>query len=218
MRKNSGDEEMIWELQMIYEDVSMDAQYMDAVKNNDMKIVQRMVDIKSKNSGYDLEAWHGSPEKGFTKFSMDSPSRPNTEGKAFFFAGDEEFASQFSIIPTGEKIQKFVRDDESGKVLGSYEEDVYKEGEIRRFFLKAKLKNAPEDSLGKREEQTILDDAKMSGYDGVRFEARVLDFSDSFAVFYPNQIKLADPVTYDDNSEIIPLSKRFNPNTDDIRY
>jgi hypothetical protein len=174
---------MIWELQMIYEDASMDAQYMDALKNNDMKIVQRMVDIKSKNSGYDLEAWHGSPEKGFTTFSMDSPSRPNTEGKAFFFAGD-----------------------------------VYKEGEVRRFFLKAKLKNAPEDSLGKREEQTILDNAKMGGYDGVRFEARMWDASDSFAVFYPNQIKLADPVTYDDNSEIIPLSKRFNPNTDDIRY
>lgn len=34
----------------------------------------------------------------------------------------------------------------------------------------------------------------------------------------PNQIKLADPITYDDSGNIIPLSKRFNPASDDIRY
>lgn len=34
----------------------------------------------------------------------------------------------------------------------------------------------------------------------------------------PNQIKLADPITYDDEGEPIPLSKRFNPKNNDIRY
>lgn len=32
------------------------------------------------------------------------------------------------------------------------------------------------------------------------------------------QIKLADPTTYDDAGNPIPLSERFNPNTSDIRY
>jgi hypothetical protein len=51
MRKNSGSEEMIWELQMIYEDVSMDAQYMDAVKRGDVETAQRMVDDAAREAG-----------------------------------------------------------------------------------------------------------------------------------------------------------------------
>ena len=34
----------------------------------------------------------------------------------------------------------------------------------------------------------------------------------------PNQIKMTNPVTYDDNGNVIPLSKRFNQTNDDIRY
>lgn len=34
----------------------------------------------------------------------------------------------------------------------------------------------------------------------------------------PWQIKLADPITYDDNGRPIPLSKRFDSNNNDIRY
>lgn len=39
---------MIWELQMIYEDVSMDAQYMVAVEAGDMETAQRMVGEAAK--------------------------------------------------------------------------------------------------------------------------------------------------------------------------
>ncbi|MBQ2212764.1 MAG: hypothetical protein II410_07740, partial [Ruminococcus sp.] len=34
----------------------------------------------------------------------------------------------------------------------------------------------------------------------------------------PSQVKSADPVTYDDNGDIIPLSERFNEGNEDIRY
>ena len=33
-----------------------------------------------------------------------------------------------------------------------------------------------------------------------------------------NQLKIADPVTYDDNGDVIPLSQRFNSDSDDIRF
>ena len=33
-----------------------------------------------------------------------------------------------------------------------------------------------------------------------------------------NQIKSAEPVTYDDSGNVIPLSERFNPESEDIRY
>ena len=40
----------------------------------------------------------------------------------------------------------------------------------------------------------------------------------TFIVFKNTQIKSADPVTYDDNGRVIPLSERFNVENDDIRF
>ncbi|MBO4914309.1 MAG: hypothetical protein J5449_03800 [Oscillospiraceae bacterium] len=40
----------------------------------------------------------------------------------------------------------------------------------------------------------------------------------STAVFSPEQIKSADPVTYDDDGNVIPLSDRFKPEKEDIRF
>ena len=40
----------------------------------------------------------------------------------------------------------------------------------------------------------------------------------SIAVFSPAQIKSAEPVTYDDAGNVIPLSERFNPEERDIRH
>ena len=39
-----------------------------------------------------------------------------------------------------------------------------------------------------------------------------------FIVNEPNQIKQTDPVTYDDNGKVIPLSERFNEKSNDIRF
>lgn len=39
-----------------------------------------------------------------------------------------------------------------------------------------------------------------------------------YVAFSPNQIKSADPVTYDDNGNVIPLSERFNPRKEDVRF
>ena len=39
-----------------------------------------------------------------------------------------------------------------------------------------------------------------------------------YIMFHPEQIKLADPVVYDDNGNVIPLSERFNDQEEDIRY
>ena len=54
------------------------------------------------------------------------------------------------------------------------------------------------------------------GYDGVinREDGEIYEY----IAFNPNQIKSADPVTYDDNGNVIPLSERFNPKKEDIRY
>lgn len=64
-----------------------------------------------------------------------------------------------------------------------------------------------------REERIRL---QNEGFDGVirEYDGVV----DEYIAFEPNQIKSADAVTYDDNGNVIPLSERFNPNKDDVRY
>ena len=50
------------------------------------------------------------------------------------------------------------------------------------------------------------------GYDGVD------NSGEEYIAFSPEQIKSAEPVTYDDNGNVIPLSERFNPKKKDIRF
>lgn len=64
------------------------------------------------------------------------------------------------------------------------------------------------------ESEEFTDTLKARGYDGVLQSAK----GDEAVAFNANQIKSAEPVTYDDNGEVIPLSERFNEESDDIRF
>lgn len=75
----------------------------------------------------------------------------------------------------------------------------------------------------------VAEYAKQQGFDGVIFK-NLKDnggknsnvpydtVADVYIVFNPNNIKSADPVTYDDNWHVIPLSERFKNENVDIRY
>ena len=56
------------------------------------------------------------------------------------------------------------------------------------------------------------EDLERMGYDGVN------NSDEEFIAFNSNQIKSADPVTYDDDGNVIPLSERFNEQNSDIRF
>lgn len=56
------------------------------------------------------------------------------------------------------------------------------------------------------------EDLEKAGYDGVN------NSDEEYIAFTSEQIKSADPVTYDDNGKVIPLSERFNSEKEDIRY
>lgn len=71
--------------------------------------------------------------------------------------------------------------------------------------------------------------AKQAGYDSVIFknlndkggknsEIPRDTIANVYVVFNPNNVKSADAITYDNDGEVIPLSKRFDGNEDDIRY
>ena len=60
---------------------------------------------------------------------------------------------------------------------------------------------------------------KVTGYDGIVSNGYSNVGTDKIYIAWsPNQIKSADPIVKDDNGNIIPLSQRFNPALNDIRY
>jgi len=172
---------MIWELQIIYEDVSMDAQYMDAVKREDMETAQRMVDAAAKRAGYDVGvAEHRTASDSLEGNKFDLNRAGSSGGGRIDFYKP---AVYFAI--TSQKTRDILTSLEAKGFPPPYG------GKIFRAFLKI-------------EDGVDFDQTEKNG-------TRILGVTD------PSRIKSADPVTYKNNKPI-PLSERFNPNTDDIRY
>ena len=77
------------------------------------------------------------------------------------------------------------------------------------------------DEVAVRAKEFLTQYLRSNGYDSMYF---VIDGgsrgrqTDSLIVLDENQVKSADPVTYDDNGNVIPLSERFNDSKNDIRY
>ena len=201
----------------------LDADYMKAVEDGDMETVQRMVDEAAKRAGYTIEAYHGSRNE-FTVFSSEKRgSSTNTEtSKRWFFAADKTTANSYYPYGVIEALQ--------GKDAA---EKMKNKGKLYHMFLR--MNNPLEadvkdyDYAAHRENRDAMmeysEQADQNGNDGIILyhvldnqlntkarESTVYMFRDS------SQAKSADPITYDDDGNVIPLSKRFNPANDDIRY
>jgi len=92
-------------------------------------------------------------------------------------------------------------------------------------ILKLKIEGAPTPSAMSAymwmDNQAVVDELKARGFDGILWKEEFrypdeLKLLDTFASFYPAKIKSADPVTRDESGEVIPLSERFNPQSNSI--
>lgn len=103
--------------------------------------------------------------------------------------------------------------------------DLYKDEYFQKLF------DAEDNVVDEWEEEASKLDAKAkeiitnaitdAGYDGIILQEDKGSFgrsTDAYIALEPSQVKSADPVTYDDDGNIIPLSQRFNEESDDIRW
>lgn len=119
-----------------------------------------------------------------------------------------------------ELYKKVWEDRRQGLITREQFEKILETGEYEAGSV---LKEWQESNNALRLEAKGLIDAYMqdSGYDGVIIDHDAGSFgrsTKSYIVFSPEQVKQTDAVTYDDNGEIIPLSKRFDTGNRDIRY
>lgn len=221
--------------------LKQDEDYMKAVNAGDMKTAQKMVDEAAKKAGYNYHGYHGTASE-FNVFSKDTQGRnwsgDSRLGRGFYFAHDEYTAQRWTegtrIIDAylsmnkpldlrkaapkdmAEKIKAHINTkmdnyDESYPIS----EEEYKNNlkKIEDSYMKDPASFIDEFKYDKNGQMTdgIRELLSEMGYDGIISE-------DEMVVFDSSQIKSADPVTYDDKGEVIPLSERFNEKSEDIRF
>jgi len=100
-----------------------------------------------------------------------------------------------------------------------------KDGVVREFYLNLNNYDVIDyggktSRLGPTTYSDAIDKALAAGKDGVVFKNTedVGEVINIYATFEPNQAKSADLGTYDDKGNLIPLSERFNVQSDDIRF
>ena len=199
-----------------------DADYLAAVERGDIETAQRMVDEAAWQAGYRSHSMRdGSPSKvfhgtsaKFTVFSHDAKTvHGKYFGKGFYFTDSKNAAEFFAGKGTyyyNPETADFDLEKEAyvmgvyldmGKCVSVNAQHFKNMGELERVIYDAFDKNPDRDGL-------IVYNIK----DGTD------DLSTVYVVKNANQIKSADPITYDDNGNVIPLSQRFNVENDDIRY
>jgi hypothetical protein len=165
-----------------------DREYLAAVEAGDMEAAQRMVDAAARAAGYNV----GPVWRADTEVINVYDNTKLTDSTGFFF-----FPEKSDAVEWGESLVWRGR-TKSPTLLKAY----------------LKLQNPRE---GARIEGFSRQEAKAEmlrqGFDGaIHLGGREI------LVFDPNQIKSADPVTRDDQGNVIPLSQRFNPQDNRITY
>lgn len=207
-------------LQILRESISSDEEYLTAVSMGNELRAQALVDEAAKRAGYNIgPVYHGTKVPYISKFRTNADSEFGAH-----FAEDSNIA-----LELGENVYCVY-------LKGNFYDLVSDLGQWSdmRMWLDylSDMELFNPDEIAQIEElnniqflQNILIDKGVTGikyvnsFEGLDSTHMMLsDTPDSYIVFSPEQIKLADPVTYDDDGDVIPLSERFNPNSNDIRY
>ena len=213
----------------------IDSDYMAAVERGNMETAQKMVDEAAKKAGYNSPVlYHGSPSFGFTQIY----TKKSNDHISFFATDSMQTAGTYSGTSTVRNIG-----DTSESSLGMYQFYANTDGMVE---FDAKGAESNHIALGQAEKdyndfvygsswysfataKQLAKYAKQKGYTGVIIKnvvdaanpqsRKTLSPANVYIFFSPqSQLKSADPVTYDDHGNVIPLSERFQTTSPDIRY
>lgn len=189
-------------------------EYMKAVESGDTEEQRRLVDEAAKESGYDRLFWHGSKKGGgFTEFRDWS-----------YFTKNKKYASRYA--KAGDKGSLYEVYANLGNAFDT------RKPECREIFDEMRS----EYGLSEVQESGLPD--WTDGYDIAEFiDENELDYDSiildeggdlvdgkpvsrglSYVIKNSEQVKSADPITYDDSGNVIPLTERFDSGNRDIRW
>jgi hypothetical protein len=195
----------------------LDTDHAKAVQSGDMETAQRLVDEAAKKAGYNVGPVYHGTDSEFTIFDPEGNDRayPDiTEGYDWsYFTTEKSNAEFYANNPNSSKdnrgaprvVAAFIKSEKPLIITA----DTYKPSSSITPWTDA-------ESIVDRRLDSISSDYEYGGYDSVNVKGP--DGSNMWLVRDPDQIKSADPATYDDKGNLIPLSERFNVQSDDIRF
>lgn len=193
----------------------MDAEYMSAIESGDMRKAGRMVEAAFR------KAFPGSKVKNIVyhgvAVSEDGRQFPYNSIRDGHFTDDEGFAEYYAgsdgyVYKVFLDIESPLEQDFRGQNSDFARDAEGNDVSTRTFARRAK------DSNG-RYDGAIITNVDEYG-DGIEADG-VGNYDGSVTDYIPvnaDQIYSAEPVVYDDNGHVIPLSRRFENGNPDIRY
>ena len=193
----------------------MDLDYLSAVERQDMEKAQSLVDEAAARSGYSRRMYHGSKNGGgFTVFRDWG-----------YFTENRDYAQRYAQRENEKSLYEvYVKMDQPFDTRDPDTKEIFEEN-IRPEYGTSEIQDS-----GLPDWTDGYDIADYIDENDLDFDSIVLDEGGdmvngqpvsrglSYVVKHSAQVKSADPVTYDDNGNVIPLSERFNEKESDIRY
>jgi hypothetical protein len=176
-----------------------------------METAQKMVENAAKRAGYTIKAYHGTNGL-FYKFKR---GKKGLLGPGIYLTDDKRYAARYTDF--GEDgIMPLYALSKNPLIINGRASDVGKAIlEILGKEDKYEQRLAANDALGNVITTADIKALQAMGYDSIFWKVgNTIEYN----VFSPEQIKSAEPVVYDNKGNIIPLSERFNPEKNDIRF
>lgn len=206
----------------------MDADYLAAVERGDMETAQRMVDEAAEAAGFEQKVYR------VDEYSGNRNRYKNVFGGVFY----AESLDYFDFSDTGHRREKakpfFINttgffdpmNEMRNLIVNSWGDILGRQSDFEKFDIEDETHedrgqyNDGEEILVTSTDGLAIA-AQRQGYNGVILRDVPQNNGKAFtefAVYNSNSVKSADPVTYDDAGNVIPLSERFNAEKEDIRF
>jgi hypothetical protein len=187
---------------------AQDAEYLAAVESGDMTKAQAMADEAAKKARLKKVWRKGSVTKpgegGFhfgTKEQADSIEDESQKSNAYFIKASNpvRLTDYSDWSDSGLETQGYDLDENAPIVYLNRHEGLGDSGAV----------DPDGNPLLPQDQDSLSDEEFLDANPSAK---------DSFIIRSSSQIKSADPVTYDESGQVIPLSQRFNPETPNINF
>jgi hypothetical protein len=183
---------------------AQDAEYLAAVAAGDLAKAQAMVDEAARKAGYDNPKVFRAETDDFDRYDMTIKKRGQSEEGVIFWTTNELVADSY-MQDAKRKVSAYLKYNDPMVFDAG--------GSVKDRSFSKWVGWAQEDGNDAIVIRNVIDPLRLpwdKGNTGNELKGTLV------GVFTPSQIKSADPVTRDESGEVIPLSERFNQQSNSI--
>lgn len=181
------------------------------------KRLEKMVEEAAKKAGYTIKAYHGTD--AYDPIRVFKRGKTGYLGPGIYLTDSEKYAQGYADKSGygGKVYSVFAKALNPLRVsdLADPGREILEASSGRKGTYDNRLKNQSNATFIIK--SADIKNLESKGYDSIILKGKRSTDAE-YMMFSPNQIKSADPVTYDDAGNVIPLSERFNERNPDIRH